>query len=229
MKENIKVVAFDADDTLWDNEIYFQETEKNFCNLMQEYLPKEEVSKELFKTEMQNLPIYGFGIKGFALSMIETALRISDNKISPQIINQIIELEKELLNKPVEILEGVVDVLNSISRKFKIVVATKGDLLDQERKLNKSGLECYFDHIEIMSDKKNKDYLKLMKHLKCNLDEFLMIGNSLKSDILPILEIGGYAAYIPYHVTWTHEIIDNNISDSHYIHLSQIKDILEYL
>jgi len=229
MRENIKVVAFDADDTLWANEIYFQETENEFCNLLKEYLPKDEISKELLKTEMQNISIYGYGIKGFALSMIETALRISENKISPHIISQIIELEKELLNKPVKILEGVNDVLNSMSKRFKLVVATKGDLLDQERKLTKSGLQDYFDHIEIMSDKKNEDYQKLMKQLKSNPNEFLMIGNSLKSDILPILEIGGYAAYIPYHVTWSHEKVDNDISHPHFMQLNQITDILEYL
>ena len=158
MRNKVKIIAFDADDTLWENESYFQETEAEFCKLLEKYLPSEEISKELFKTEMQNMPIYGYGIKAFTLSLIETALRITNNKAEGEIIEQILNLSKELLNKDVVVLDGVKQVLAELQGKYKLVVATKGDLLDQERKLHKSGLEKYFHHIEIMSDKQIADY-----------------------------------------------------------------------
>src|SRR5687768_2605625 len=208
---NIKVIAFDADDTLWVNEPYFYETEEKFSALLEDYLPKHSVSQELFKTEMQNLPLYGYGIKAFMLSMVETALRISNKTMSVEIIEQAIQFGKELLEKPIELLEGVEEVLKSLKGKYRLVVATKGDLLDQERKLKKSGIEHYFHHIEIMSDKQEADYKKLIKHLDIKPEEFLMIGNSIKSDILPVLAIGGHGFHIPYHTTWAHERVDHNV------------------
>ncbi|MEO6289229.1 MAG: HAD family hydrolase, partial [Ginsengibacter sp.] len=162
---NIKVIAFDADDTLWVNEPYFQETEKKFCALLEDYLPQHTISQELFKTEILNLSLYGYGVKGYMLSMVETALRISNKTINIGIIEKAIEYGKELLDKPIEMLEGVEDVLKFLSGQYRLVVATKGDLLDQERKLKKSGIEHYFHHTEIMSDKQEKDYIKLVKHL----------------------------------------------------------------
>ncbi len=135
----IKVIAFDADDTLWVNEPYFQETEKKFCALLEDYLPHHSISQELFKTEMQNLSLYGYGVKGFMLSMVETALLVSNKTVNIEIIEKAIQYGKELLDKPIEMLEGVEDVLQALSGQYKLVVATKGDLLDQERKLKKSG------------------------------------------------------------------------------------------
>lgn len=145
---------------------------------------------------MQNLAIYGYGVKAFILSIIETALRVSNNTVPPIIIEKIIEYGKEQLNQPVDLLGDVADVLLALKDKYKLVVATKGELLDQERKLKKSGLEHFFHHIEIMSDKQEADYLKLIKHLDIQPKEFLMIGNSLKSDIMPVLAIGGHAVHI---------------------------------
>src|SRR6478735_6502282 len=188
---NLKVIAFDADDTLWINEPYFQDTETKFCELLEDYLPHHTIAKELFKTEIQNLPLYGYGIKGFILSMIETAMRVSNNTLNITILEKAIVFGKELLEKPIELLDGVEDVLKALKGKYRLVVATKGDLLDQERKLKKSGLEHYFHHIEIMSDKQESDYLKLIKHLDIQPAEFLMIGNSLKSDVMPVLSFGG--------------------------------------
>jgi putative hydrolase of the HAD superfamily len=205
MNNHITTIAFDADDTLWINEPHFQEAEKEFCALLEDYLPQHSVSQELFKTEMKNLHFYGYGVKGFILCMIETVSRISEDKASIQLINRTIEIGKDLLLKPVQLLEGVSETLNTLKDKYRLVMATKGDLLDQERKLKNSGLQEYFHHIEIMSDKKESDYQKLLKHLDCRPEQFLMLGNSIKSDILPVLEIGGFAAYIPYHMTWTHE------------------------
>ncbi len=226
---NIKVIAFDADDTLWVNEPYFQETEKKFCNLLEDYLPHHTVSQELFKTEMENLALYGYGVKGFMLSMVETALKVSDKRVSIEIVEKAIHYGKELLDKPIEMLEGVEDVLKALSGKYKLVVATKGDLLDQERKLRKSGIEHYFHHTEIMSDKKENDYKKLIRHLDIQPGEFMMIGNSIKSDVLPVLEIGGHAVHIPYHTTWAHEHIEANIDDANFRQVHTITEILPFL
>ena len=227
--KNIEFIAFDADDTLWVNEPYFQETEKKFCELLGSYLPENKVSQELFQTEMQNLSLYGYGVKSFILSMIETAVRVTDGRADPAIISEVLELGKEQLKQPVELLTGVEEVLEKLHKKYRLVLATKGDLLDQERKLKKSGLEVYFHHIEIMSDKQVSDYQKLIKHLDCAPENFLMLGNSLKSDILPVLEIGGSAAYIPYHVTWNHEKTETVSKDPEYIKLSGIIEILDFL
>ena len=227
--KNITVIAFDADDTLWVNEPYFQEVEQKFCALLEDYLPAHSVSKELFAIEMKNLPLYGYGIKAFMLSMIETVLKVTNNTANPAILHKAIQYGQEMLNKPIELLENVEDTLRVLKGKFRLVVATKGDLLDQERKLKKSELEHYFHHIEIMSDKKESDYLKLIRHLDCRPDEFLMIGNSLKSDVLPVLAIGGHAAHIPYHTTWDHEKIEHTVAHERFYELGNIADITSYL
>lgn len=226
---DIKVIAFDADDTLWANEGYFQETEKKFFQLLDEYLPQHTLARELLQTEINNISLYGYGIKAFMLSMIETAIRISDKTIGIEVIEKIIEFGRELLDKPIEKLDGVEEVLDVLKRKYRLVVATKGDLLDQERKLNKSGLLPYFHHIEIMSEKANTDYLKLIRHLDINPTEFLMIGNSLKSDILPVLNLGGHGFHIPYHITWSHEKVDNKIEHPNFRQFQSIKEIVNYL
>jgi putative hydrolase of the HAD superfamily len=226
---NIKVIAFDADDTLWINEPYFQETEKKFCALLEDFLPHHSISQELFKTEIENLSLYGYGVKGFILSMIETSLKVSNNTLNVTLIDKVIQYGKELLARPVEVLEGVEDVLKSLSGKYKLVVATKGDLLDQERKLKKSGINHYFHHTEIMSDKQEADYLKLIKHLEIKPEQFLMIGNSIKSDVLPVLAIGGYGIHVPYHVTWQHEQVTNNVDHKNFKQVQNITEILPYL
>lgn len=226
---NIKVIAFDADDTLWVNEPYFKEIEEKFCGLLEDYLPQHTLIKELFKTEVDNLPLYGYGVKGFTLSMIETAMRISGNSLNVEVINKAVEYGKELLQKPVVLLEGVEDVLKAVKGKYRLVVATKGDLLDQERKLKKSGLEHYFHHIEIMSDKQEADYKSLIKHLDIQPSEFLMLGNSLKSDVLPVLAIGGHAIHIPYHTTWAHEHVEHKVEHENFKHVTHINEVLQFL
>lgn len=229
MKNKIKTIAFDADDTLWINEPYFQEAEKQFCDMLQDYLPHHTVSQELFKTEMKNLHLYGYGVKGFILCMIETIGRISGNTAPISLVNKTIELGQELLQKPIQLLEGVQHTMESLNGKYSLVVATKGDLLDQERKLKNSGLQDYFHHIEIMSDKQISDYTKLLKHLDCQPDNFLMLGNSIKSDILPVLDLGGYAAHIPYHITWAHEQHESTLQHKNFMELERIDQVLEYL
>ncbi|UKB85900.1 HAD family hydrolase [Chryseobacterium sp. MEBOG06] len=229
MNNHITTIAFDADDTLWINEPYFQEAEKEFCILLEDYLPLHSVSQALFETEMKNLHLYGYGVKGFMLCMIETIGRVSNNTASLELVNKAIRLGQDLLQKPIELLDGVTETLESLKGKYRLVVATKGDLLDQERKLKNSGLQDYFHHIEIMSDKKENDYRKLLKHLDCQPENFLMLGNSIKSDILPVLEIGGSAAHIPYHVTWNHEQHDRNLEHPNFMELESINGILKHL
>lgn len=226
---NLKVIAFDADDTLWVNEPFFRETENRFFELFQDYLPQHTVARELLKTEIDNLVLYGYGIKGFILSMIETALRISDKTIPLDVIEKILNEGKELLQKPVDLIEGVEDVLQKLKDNYRLVMATKGDLLDQERKLKKSKLESYFHHIEIMSDKREDDYRKLIRHLDIHPSEFLMVGNSLKSDALPVLNIGGHAIHVPYHITWVHETIETNIDHKNFRQAEKITDVLKML
>ena len=227
--KNLKVIAFDADDTLWLNEPNYQEAEHKFCGLLEEYLPAHTVSKELFKVEMQNLEIYGYGVKAFVLSMIETAIKITDHQLPAQVIERIIGYGKELLSKPIELLDGIIPLLEELKPEYKLVVATKGDLLDQERKLRNSGLESYFHHIEIMSDKKEADYKKLLRHLDIDPTEFLMIGNSLKSDVIPVINIGGWGIHVPYHTTWAHEVVEGNYEHERFQRVDIISNIKEIL
>lgn len=226
---DIKVIAFDADDTLWVNEPYFKEIEEKFCDLLEDYLPRHTLVKELFKTEIDNLTLYGYGVKGFMLSMIETALRVTNNTLNIEVIEKAIGFGKELLQKDIELLDGVEDVLKALQGKYRLVVATKGDLLDQERKLKKSGLEHYFHHIEIMSDKQESDYQSLIKHLDIEPSQFLMMGNSLKSDVLPVLSIGGHGIHIPYHTTWAHETVEHKVEHANFKHVEQIREVLQFL
>lgn len=225
----LKVIAFDADDTLWHNESYFQETEKKFCVLLENYLPQHTIGRELLQTEVKNIELYGYGIKAFILSMIETAIRITEKAIPNEAIEKIIGYGQDLLNKPVDLIDGVEDVLHQLKGKYRLVMATKGDLLDQERKLKKSGLENYFHHIEIMSEKKEDDFRKLIKHLDIPPEQFAMIGNSLKSDIVPVLNLGGHGFHIPYHVTWAHERVETQIENDKFKEISSIHELLIYL
>ena len=223
---DFKIIAFDADDTLFVNETYFAEAEEKFCALMSDYHSKQSISQELFKTQINNLPTYGYGIKGYILSMIEAAMVISNNTIPVEAISKIIQFGKELAEKPIELLEGVEETLEALYGKYKLVVATKGDLLDQRRKLHKSGLGKYFHHIEVMSDKQEIDYLDLIKRLDIKPSEFFMIGNSLKSDVLPVLAIGGHAVHIPFHTTWAHEKIDHKVEHPNFRSHFKISDVL---
>lgn len=227
--ERIKVIAFDADDTLWVNEPYYQDIEKIFCKLLDNYLPADKISEELLKTEIDNLEKYGYGAKGFLLSMIETAIRISDKKVSSETIDKIITLGKSLLEKPIELLDDIEFILNILKNKYRIIVATKGDHLDQQRKLNSSGLLHHFHHVEIMNDKKETEYQKLINHLGIKTEEFLMIGNSLKSDILPVIAIGGQAIYVPYHTTWQHETANTDNTLRQYHEISKMTELLNIL
>ncbi len=225
----IKAIGFDADDTLWVNETYFRETEEKFADLLEGYETKNKIDQELFKMEMKNLELYGYGIKGFMLSMIESAMEISNNQVSQATITEILNLGKKMIIHPVELLSGVKEVLKQLNGKYRLIVLTKGDLLDQERKLERSSLSNYFHHVEVLSDKKEENYLNLLDHLKIEVHEFLMIGNSLKSDILPILNIGAQAVHIPFHTTWQHEEVSVEEGKYTYLKINKLTDVLKYL
>jgi putative hydrolase of the HAD superfamily len=227
--EHLKVIAFDADDTLWINEPFFQDTEAQFAALLENYATHHAISKALLSVEIQNLPLYGYGAKSFMLSMIETSLRVTDGHVDAHLIGKILDLGKQLIERPIELLDGVRTILDAVAGKYTLVVATKGDLLDQERKLKKSGIEHYFHHVEIMSEKAEKDYEKLLRHLDIEPSEFLMIGNSVKSDILPVLNLGGYACHVPYHTTWALEVVDVNIENERFRQVASLVDLVGVL
>ncbi len=224
-----KIIAFDADDTLWHNEPYFDEAQEKFCELFQNFASKQDILSRILNHQIKNLPIYGFGIKAFTLSMIETALELTNHQINGKGIEKIIQVGKDLLSKPVDLLPHVEEVLEHLKINNKLIVATKGDLKDQHRKLHDSGLGHYFHHIEVMSDKQEIDYQKMLKRLDCEPKDFLMIGNSLKSDVLPVLNIGGYAIHVPYHTTWEYEKIDFEIIHDNFKEVQQINEILSIL
>ncbi len=228
-KKAINVIAFDADDTLWVNEPYFQKAEHDFCALLENYLPQHAISKELFETEMNNLSLYGYGVKGFILCMIETASRISAGQLPLKTVNKIIAIGQDLLKMPIELLDGVEDTLVQLTAHYKLIVATKGDLLDQERKLRNSGPQKFFHHVEIMSNKKNEDYVKLLRKIECRPENFMMIGNSINSDILPVLEMGSQAIHVPYHVTWTHEQASAEFKPSNFLQVNSLDQLLSIL
>ncbi|MCZ8332464.1 MAG: HAD family hydrolase [Flavobacterium sp.] len=226
---NQKIIAFDADDTLWHNEPYFDEAQAKFCELFADYASKQEILQLILSHQVKNLPLYGFGIKAFTLSMIDSALELTNHQISGQGIQKIIDIGRDLLQIPVELLPEVEDVLQQLKGKYKLVVATKGDLKDQHRKLHDSGIGHYFHHIEVMSDKKELDYEKMLGRLDIKPDNFIMIGNSLKSDVLPVLNIGGHGYHVAYHTTWEYEKIDFEIEHDNFKSLEKISDVLSIL
>lgn len=227
--EGIQVIGFDADDTLWVNETYFLETEQKLRLLLAPYVDGETVSAELFRTESRNMPLYGYGVKAYILSVLETAIRITGGKVPANVLEQILALGKEQLTKPVELLDGVEETLNALVGRYRLIVVTKGDLLDQEQKLRRSGIEHLFHHVEIMSDKTDREYRLLLKHLDIRPEEFLMIGNSVRSDILPPLELGSYAVHIPYHTTWEHEKVDEPVVNLRFFTVDSLWDIISLL
>jgi putative hydrolase of the HAD superfamily len=179
--------------------------------------------------EMRNLELYGYGIKGFVLSMIESALELSNGRVPQKTIAQILDLGKEMIAHKLELLDGVEEVLETLSKKYRLLVLTKGDLLDQERKLKNSGLIDYFHHVEVLSDKKAGNYKRLLEHLEVETSEFLMVGNSLKSDVLPILELGARAIHVPFHTTWVHEEVRPEEHSNSHLTISGLRDLLTYL
>lgn len=202
--ELIKVVAFDADDTLWDCQTWFDEVEQQCCELLAPWATAREVSEGLFATERKNLSLTGYGTKAFTLSLIENAVRVSHEQLTGDIVMRLIELGQQLLRFPTTPLPEVEETLQQLAaqRNYRLVVFTKGELMDQEAKLQRSGLEQYFSHMETVSNKTEREYRQLCENLDVAPEQTLMVGNSFRSDIAPALAAGAWAVHIPYHVVW---------------------------
>jgi putative hydrolase of the HAD superfamily len=201
----IRILGFDADDTLWHNESIFEHAHVAYRQLLSRYHPAEEVDRILYATEMRNLSLYGYGVKGFMLSCVEAAIELTKGSISGQEVREILATGQRMLAHPVELLPGVTDVVPGLARDFRLLLITKGDLHHQEKKISESGLAAHFHAIEIVSEKDGASYDRVLRRHGVSPAEFAMVGNSLKSDILPVLGLGGAGVHVPYHITWAHE------------------------
>jgi len=228
--EKVELIAFDADDTLWVNEPRFRSAEEEFAKILRPHINGANSIDRLFETEMRNLNIFGYGAKGFMLSMIETAVELTEGKIRGNEIQKIIDLGKEVLNYPIELLDGIEEVLVKLKPHYQLMILTKGDLFDQEGKIARSGLASHFDHVEIVSEKNEDIYQQVLKRYDLDPRNFLMVGNSLKSDVLPVLNIGGNAIYVPFHTTWQHELVnDPKVMERDIAEIENISGVLNFL
>ncbi len=205
----IRVIAFDADDTLWHNETYYRDAEAAFRHMLVAHHDEAWVQERLFATEMRNLGHFGYGIKSFVLSMIETAIELTEGRITGREIQAIVDLGREMLNHPVELLPRVQEALTRLQKRYSLMLITKGDLLDQEAKLTRSGLDAFFSAVEIVSEKDQAAYHAILTRHDIPPREFLMVGNSVKSDILPVITLGARAVHVPYATTWAHEHVED--------------------
>lgn len=221
----ITTIGLDADDTLWHNETIFEETHAKLRALLSRYHDAATVDRRLFATEMRNLELYGYGIKSFALSAIETAVELSGRQIGADEIHAIIRLAQDMLAHPVHVLDGVAETVAALAHTHRLVVITKGDLRDQERKVARSGLAAHFSAVEIVSEKARDSYDRVLRRHHIRIEEFLMVGNSIKSDILPVLDLGGAAAHVPYHLTWEHERVESPPTHPRFFPLGSIRDL----
>jgi putative hydrolase of the HAD superfamily len=226
MAKRALVIGFDADDTLWHNEIIFEKVHARYRTLLAQYHDAATVDRTLFATEMRNLERYGYGAKGFTLSAIETAIELTQGRIRGEEIQQLIQLCHEMLAHPVELLDGVADTLAALAPAHRLILITKGDLRDQERKLTKSGLAPHFQQIEIVSEKNEAVYASILRRHEIAARDFLMVGNSVKSDILPVLALGGAGAYVPYHITWAAERVAEPPPDTdRFFRLASVREL----
>lgn len=226
----IKTIAFDADDTLWHNERMFVSIKDKYKKLLSAYHDGEWIEKHLDEAETRNIQQFGYGVKGFTLSMIETAIELTEERITAAEIKQIIGFARELLSYPVELLEGVKDTIHDLSHQYNLMVITKGDLFDQEAKLARSGIGDYFSAFEIIPQKNAKTYKYILRRHQIEPEEFVMVGNSLKSDILPVIEIGAKAVHIPYEIEWFHEMVsDEELKGKDFAQIERMNDLPEWL
>ena len=222
---SITTVGLDADDTLWHNETIFRLTHARFVNLLAGHADPDPIEARLAEVEKRNLRLYGYGVKGFTLSMIETAMELCEGDPPVGVIREILAAGREMLAHPVETLSGVDEALAALSERYRLVLITKGDLLDQERKLAASGLGDLFAAVEIVSEKDRGTYDRVFERHGTGPAEAVMVGNSMKSDVLPALEAGAFAVHIPYHVTWAHELADAPEGHARYGALETIADL----
>ncbi len=225
----IGVIGFDADDTLWHNEMIFRDAEAEIARLLGAYEVEHVVLREMYAVEMQNLDAYGYGIKGFTLSMIELVSRVTGGAASAKTYDAVLAIGKRMLKEPVRLIDGVHETVDRLTADgWRLVVITKGDLLDQERKLMRSGLADSFHHVEVVSNKTPNDYRRALARMDLRPENFLMLGNSLKSDVLPLLELGAQAVHVPYEVTWDHELAEPEAHHA-YAELTSIRGLLDLL
>ncbi|MFL7894334.1 MAG: HAD family hydrolase [Anaerolineales bacterium] len=226
----INVIGFDADDTLWHNESLYHQAKEDLSRLMSEYEEPQEVKAHLDQIEVENITYYGYGIKSFILSMIETASQVSAGRVTAKEINAIIDIAKRMLTAPVDLVEGVEKTLANLSSEYDLLLITKGDQFEQERKIRLSGIAGYFRYLEVVGEKSADSYRSVLSKYNLEPTSFLMVGNSLRSDILPVLKIGGRAVYIPNELTWFHEHAGHQeIGDLEYIeleHITQLPDAI---
>jgi putative hydrolase of the HAD superfamily len=222
----IDLVALDADDTLWHNEPMYTSTRERFCALLSRYEPAGIPDERLHDVEMRNLQHFGYGVKGFALSMIETAIELTHGKLENEDVRTIIGWGREMLAAPVALLDGVRETVEELAGTFPLILLTKGDLLHQETKLAGSSLGDHFTGIEIVSEKNAEVYRKVLRRYGVRPSRFVMVGNSLRSDILPVLEVGAHAVYIPYEGTWIHEhVAAERLRDAQYHEIAHIREL----
>lgn len=202
---HFKTIAFDADDTLWQNEHFYRLTERHFTELLADHAEPEQLAARLLEAEKRNLAHYGFGIKGFTLSMIETAIEVTEGRVPGEVIGRIVNVGREMLSHPIETLPHVRETLETLAPDHTLILITKGDLFDQERKLAQSGLGEFFSAVEIVSDKSAATYVRAFSRHGDGPEHAMMVGNSLRSDVLPAIEAGGWGTYVPHDLTWEYE------------------------
>jgi putative hydrolase of the HAD superfamily len=224
----ITTVGLDADDTLWHNETIFRLTQARFLDLLRDQ-DNAVIEARLAEVEARNLRLYGYGIKGFTLSMLETAMELCDGEAPPAVVREILAAGREMIAHPVETLPGVDEALAALSERYRLVLITKGDLLDQERKLAASGLGDLFAAVEIVSEKDHGTYERVFARHGTGAEEGLMAGNSMKSDVLPAVAAGAWGVHIPYHVTWAHELADAPEGHPRYVSLSSISELPDWI
>ncbi|MVM29834.1 HAD family hydrolase [Spirosoma sp. HMF4905] len=226
----MKLIAFDADDTLWVNEPNYVDVKEKLCELLSHHIDQETLTLRFYDAQIRNLHVFGYGAKSFILSMIETAIELTNGAITGSEIQQIIDVGRKLIDFPIEVLDGVPEVLDILAQKFDLMVLTKGDLFDQESKIARSGLGHYFKHVEIVSEKNEQAYQRVLQRYNVEPTDFLMIGNSLKSDILPVVHIGGRAIHIPYAITWEHERVDDSqLLGKSFTTLGNVRELLDLI
>jgi len=221
----IDTVAFDADDTLWHNEHLFQDTQKKLEAIVQRYRPGEDIHDGLFAVEMQNLALFGYGIKGFTLSMVEAAIQLTEGKISAPEIHEIVQLGKTMIEAPVDLLDGVEEALAQVTARFRVILITKGDIVDQNSKIERSGLAGHFEQVEIVPRKDAEVYRGIFRRHGIDPRRSMMVGNSMPSDVLPMLELGGHGVHVPYTLLWAHESHDEDPESDRFHRLERLSQL----
>lgn len=223
--ESTQVIGFDGDDTLWHNEPLFQAAQDQFVELLAHYHDRAWMRERLYQTEMLNIEHFGYGVKAFALSMIETAVELTEGRVTGQEVAALIDVAKGMLNAETRLLDGAAETVTALAARYRLMLITKGDLLDQEGKIKRSGLGDYFSDIEIVSSKSREAYGKVLQKHGLSAERFVMVGNSLRSDVWPVLDLGGRAVWIPYVMEWAHEAAEEPVGRPRYSRLTRLSEL----